>query len=38
MGDIKYPIKCVNIVKCHGGSTTESKLFKGYVLSMMRAS
>jgi T-complex protein 1 subunit alpha len=37
-GDIKYPTKLVNIVRCHGGSTTESTLFKGYILQMMRAS
>lgn len=37
-GDAKYPTKAVNVVKCHGGSTTESTLFKGYILNMMRAS
>jgi len=31
-GDIKYPTKLVNIVRCHGGATTESTLFKGYIL------
>ncbi len=38
IGDAKYPIKAVNVVKCHGGATTESTLFKGYILNMMRAS
>jgi len=37
-GDIKYPIKSINIVKSHGQSSLESKLIKGYVLQMSRAS
>lgn len=32
IGDSKYPVKNVNIVKSHGGSTVESRLFKGYIL------
>ena len=38
LGDIKYPIKSINIVKNHGKSTLESKLIKGYALQMMRCS
>lgn len=37
-GDFRYPTKLVNVVKAHGGATTESRLFKGYILNMMRAS
>jgi T-complex protein 1 subunit alpha len=36
IGDIKYSVKSVHIVKCHGGSSGESKLVKGYVLQTMR--
>ena len=37
-GDVKYPIKSVNIVKSHGQSSLESRLIKGYLLQMSRAS
>ena len=37
-GDVKYPIKSINIVKSHGQSSLESKLIKGYVLQMSRSS
>ena len=37
-GEVKYPIKSVNIVKSHGQSSLESKLIKGYVLQMSRSS
>lgn len=38
IGDVKCPIKSINIVKSHGQSSLESKLIKGYVLQMSRAS
>ena len=38
VGDIKCPIKAINIVKSHGQSSLESKLIKGYVMQMSRAS
>ena len=38
MGDVKFPIKSVNIVKNHGKSMLESRLIKGYALQMMRSS
>jgi len=31
-GDSKYPVKSVNIVKSHGGKSSDSLLIKGYVL------
>jgi T-complex protein 1 subunit alpha len=38
MGEAKYPVRAINILKAHGGSMTESKLVKGYGLFMQRAS
>eukprot|EP01017_Pseudomicrothorax_dubius_P029746 TRINITY_DN364_c0_g2_i3.p1 TRINITY_DN364_c0_g2~~TRINITY_DN364_c0_g2_i3.p1 ORF type:complete len:549 (-),score=182.04 TRINITY_DN364_c0_g2_i3:89-1735(-) len=38
IGDIKYPTKAIHIEKCHGGSSRESRLVKGYVLRMARVS
>lgn len=37
-GEYKYPIKAVKIAKCHGQSTLESRLIKGYALQMARVS
>ena len=38
LGDTKYSIKAVNIVKNHGKASLESKLIKGYAIQMMRCS
>lgn len=37
-GEYKYPLKAVKIQKCHGQSSLESKLIKGYALQMARVS
>lgn len=37
MGDVKYPVKAVNIIKCHGKSTRESIHINGYGLEQGRS-
>lgn len=37
-GDYRYPIKSVKIARCHGKSSLESRLIKGYALQMARVS
>ncbi|KAK9678035.1 hypothetical protein RND81_11G183600 [Saponaria officinalis] len=36
-GDVKYPIKSINILKAHGKSAKDSYLLKGYALNTGRA-
>lgn len=37
-GEVKYPVKAVNILKSHGKSATESILVDGYALNCTIAS
>jgi T-complex protein 1 subunit alpha len=37
-GEIKYPVKAVNIIKLIGGAMKDSQLINGYALEETRAS
>lgn len=37
-GEYKYPVKAIKIAKCHGKSSNESRMIKGYALQMARVS
>lgn len=37
-GETKYPVKAVNLLKCHGLSTKQSTMINGYAIEATRSS